>query len=111
MSVPSPTIGDFKIRRHYDERTKTWLFSVIDIIAALIEQTDFKKAQSYWTTLKNRLKNEGNESVTKCHQLKLEATDGKKYLTDVADKEQELCIKQKAILDDLKSFLMTLKSF
>jgi hypothetical protein len=61
---------NFKIRRHYDERTETWYFSVIDIIAALTEQMDFKKAQSYWTTLKNRLKKEGNESVTKCDKLR-----------------------------------------
>ncbi len=60
---------DFKIRRIYDEKKEVWYFSVIDIIAALIEQKDFKRAQSYWTTLKNRLKKEGNESVTKCDKL------------------------------------------
>lgn len=78
---------NFKIRRHYDEKTETWYFSVIDIIAALTEQTDFKKAQSYWTTLKNRLKKEGNESVTKCDKLKLLSSDGKYYKTDVASAE------------------------
>jgi len=77
----------FKIRRHYDEKKETWYFSVIDIVAALIEQTDFKKAQSYWTTLKNRLKKEGNQSVTKCDKLKLQSADGKFYKTDVADVE------------------------
>jgi DNA-damage-inducible protein D len=76
-----------KIRRHYDEKTETWFFSVVDIIAVLTEQHEHKKAQSYWTTLKNRLKAEGSEVVTKCDQLKLEASDGKKYLTDVADPE------------------------
>jgi hypothetical protein len=75
------------IRRLYDEQKETWYFSVIDIIAALTEQDDFKKAQSYWTTLKNRLKNEGNESVTKCDKLKLRSADGKFYRTDVADVE------------------------
>ena len=59
-----------KIRRFYDEKKETWYFSVIDIIASLTEQYDFKKAKSYWTTLKNRLKNEGSELVTKCDQLK-----------------------------------------
>src|SRR3990167_4552320 len=76
---------NFKIRRICDEKTETWYFSVIDIVAVLTEQHDFKKAQSYWTTLKNRLKNEGNESVTKCDKLKMQSTDGKFYKTDVAD--------------------------
>jgi len=60
---------------------------VIDIVAALIEQLDYKKAKSYWSTLKERLKKEGNESVTKCDQLKLQSADGKFYKTDVADVE------------------------
>ena len=76
-----------QIRRHWDEKNEKWYFSVIDIVAALIEQADFKKAQSYWTTLKNRLKEEGNESVTKCDKLKLQSADGKYYETDVADVE------------------------
>ncbi|MFZ2188201.1 MAG: BRO family protein [Candidatus Moraniibacteriota bacterium] len=78
---------NFRIRRHYDEKTEIWYFSVIDIVAALIEQTDFKKAKSYWTTLKNRLKSEGSEVVTKCDQLKMIAQDGKMRETDVADTE------------------------
>jgi hypothetical protein len=77
----------FKIRRHFDEKTENWYFSVIDIIAVLIDQTDFKKAQSYWTTLKSRLKKEGNESVTKCDKLKMQSSDGKLYLTDAANVE------------------------
>jgi len=77
----------YKIRRIYDEQKETWYFSVIDIVAALTEQDNFKKAQSYWTTLKNRLKQEGNESVTKCDKLKLQSADGKFYKTDVADVE------------------------
>jgi len=76
-----------KIRRHFDEKTETWYFSVIDIVGALTEQTDFKKAKSYWTTLKNRLKDEGSELVTKCDQLKLRSADGKFYKTDVANVE------------------------
>ncbi|MBU1680019.1 MAG: hypothetical protein KKD86_14410 [Bacteroidetes bacterium] len=75
----------FKIRRHYDEEKEKWYFSVIDIVAALIEQPDYQTARKYWNQLKKRLKKEGNESVTNCHQLKLFAADGKKYFTDVAD--------------------------
>lgn len=78
---------NFRVRRYYDEKTETWFFSVIDIVATLIEQRDFKKAQTYWTTLKNRLKKEGNQSVTKCDKLKLQSSDGKFYNTDVANVE------------------------
>ena len=75
----------YKIRRIYDEQKEEWYFSIIDIIAALTEQADFKKAKKNWTTLKNRLKNEGSELVTNCDQLKLLSADGKYYKTDVAD--------------------------
>lgn len=78
---------DYKIRRLYDEETETWYFSVVDIIQILTQQTDFQSARNYWKVLKNRLNKEGSESVTKCNQLKLEAADGKKYLTDVANTE------------------------
>lgn len=77
----------YKIRRHYDEKTETWYFSVVDIIQALIQQPDYQAARNYWKVLKNRLNKEGSESVTKCNRLKLEAADGKKYLTDVANPE------------------------
>lgn len=78
---------DYKIRRVYDEKNETWFFSVIDVIQALIQQPDFQAARNYWKVLKNRLNKEGSESVTKCNRLKLEASDGKKYLTDVATAE------------------------
>ena len=78
---------DYDIRRVYDEKTETWYFSVVDIIRALLQQPDFQTARNYWKVLKNRLNKEGNESVTKCNRLKLEAADGKKYLTDVASPE------------------------
>jgi DNA-damage-inducible protein D len=76
-----------QIRRYYDEQKETWYFSVIDIIQVLIQQPDYQTARKYWNKLKERLKKEGSESVTNCHQLKMEAADGKKYLTDVADPE------------------------
>jgi len=78
---------NFKIRRIYDEKNERWYFSVIDIVAALTDQRDFKRAKSYWTTLKNRLKGEGSEVITKCDQLKMIAQDGKMRETDVAHVE------------------------
>jgi len=78
---------NYKIRRIYDEESETWFFSVVDIIAALIQQPDYQAARNYWKVLKNRLKKEESESVTKCNRLKLEAADGKRYLTDVASPE------------------------
>ncbi len=76
-----------KIRRCWDEKKEKWYFSIIDIVQILTDQADFKRAKSYWTTLKNRLKNEGSELVTKCDQLKMQSADGKYYATDVADTE------------------------
>ena len=75
------------IRRLYDDKTETWYFSVVDILQVLLQQPDFQTARKYWNKLKERLNKESSQSVTKCHQLKLEAADGKKYLTDVADPE------------------------
>ena len=86
----------FKVRKHFDEEKQKWFFSVIDIVAILTEQTDYKKAKSYWSTLKERLVKEGSELVTNCEQLngqlvtncdqlKMMASDGKFYKTDVAD--------------------------
>jgi hypothetical protein len=78
---------NFKIRRVYDEKAEVWYFSVVDVIAALLQQTDHQAARKYWNKLKERLKGEGSQSVTNCHQLKLESADGKRYATDVADPE------------------------
>lgn len=85
---------DYEIRRIYDEETEIWYFSVIDIIQILTEQSNYQTARKYWNKLKERLKKEGNESVTNCHRLKLEASDGKKYLTDVANSETLLRLVQ-----------------
>ena len=76
-----------QIRRHWDDEKELWYFSIVDVVAILTGQPDHKRAQSYWTTLKNRLKEEGSEVVTKCDQLKMQASDGKYYLTDAADTE------------------------
>jgi len=84
----------FKIRRSYDKATESWYFSVVDIIAVLIQQPDYQTARKYWNKLKERLRKEGSQSVTNCHQLKLEAADGKKYSTDVASTETLLRIIQ-----------------
>ncbi len=77
----------YKIRRHYDEKTGTWFFSVVDIIQVLIQQPDFQAARNYWKVLKNRLNKEGSETVTKCNRLKMVAEDGKLRFTDVANVE------------------------
>ena len=84
----------YKIRRLYDEKTETWWFSVVDIIQVLTQQPDYQTARKYWNKLKERLGKEGNQSVTNCHQLKLEAADGKSYLTDVATAETLLRLVQ-----------------
>lgn len=78
---------NYKIRRIYDEKSETWYFSVVDIIAALVQQPDYQTARKYWNKLKERLKAEGSQTVTNCHQLKMIAEDGKMRLTDVADPE------------------------
>ena len=74
-----------RIRHIYDEEKEIYYFSVVDIIAILIEK-DYQSARKYWNKLAQRLREEGSEqTVTNCHQLKLESSDGKKYKTDVAD--------------------------
>lgn len=73
-----------EIRRHWDEKREKWYFSVVDIIRIL---TGSNTPRNYWKVLKNRLKKEGSQSVTKCNQLRLLARDGKYYFTDVADVE------------------------
>ena len=76
-----------EIRKIWDDEHEKWYFSVVDIVTVLTNQSEHRKAQSYWTTLKNRLKNEGSEVVTKCDQLRFLAKDGKYYQTDAADTE------------------------
>jgi len=74
---------DKRIRTAWNEETEEWYFSVVDVVSVLTDSTDGRK---YWNKLKQRLKEEGNELVTICHQLKLKSPkDGKRYNTDVAD--------------------------
>lgn len=81
---------DSKVRTIWNEDEEKWYFSIIDVVAILTDQDDFQKARKYWNKLKERLLIEGNETVTNCHQLKMEASDGKMRMTDVADTEQLL---------------------
>jgi len=83
-----------EIRRHYDEATETWWFSVVDIVQVLTQQPDFQTARKYWNKLKERLNKEGSQLVTNCHRLKMRAGDGKQRLTDVATAETLLRLVQ-----------------
>ncbi len=76
-----------KIRSQWDAEKETWYFSIVDVIAVLTESPN---PQVYWRVMKKRLLAEGNETVTNCNALKMEAPDGKMRLTDVADTEQLL---------------------
>ena len=79
---------DRKIRTVWDDQEEKWYFSIVDVVGVLTYQPDIEHARNYWKVLKHRLKKEGNESVTNCNRLKLRASDGKSYKTDVADTEQ-----------------------
>ena len=76
-----------KVRTHWDEKEDKWYFSITDVVAVLTLSID---PLAYWRKLKERLKKEGNETVTNCHGLKMQAADGKMRMTDVADTEQLL---------------------
>lgn len=82
---------DKKVRTHWDAEREEWYFSVVDVIAVLTDSID---SSAYWRKLKQRLKTEGNETVTNCHGLKMLAADGKMRLTDIADTKQLLRIIQ-----------------
>lgn len=74
-----------KVRTIWDDKEEKWYFSIVDVVAVL---TDSPNPRKYWSVLKTRLKKEGSELTTNCSQLKMQAADGKKYLTDVANTEQ-----------------------
>lgn len=76
-----------KVRTLWDDQQEEWYFSIVDVVAVLTDN-DYQAARNYWKVLKNRLKKEGNETVTNCNQLKMRSYDGKMRLTDVATTEQ-----------------------
>lgn len=76
-----------RVRTAWDTDAEKWWFSVVDVVSVLTD-SDYQTARKYWKVLKGRLAKEGNQSVTNCYQLKMESSDGKRYLTDVADTEQ-----------------------
>ena len=83
-----------RIRTAWDEEKEEWYFSIVDVVGALIEATDYDAARNYWKVTKHRMIKEGNELVTNCNQLKLKSADGKRRLTDVATTEELLRIIQ-----------------
>lgn len=78
---------DRKVRAVWDDEQEKWYFAIVDVVSILTDN-EYQTARKYWNKLKQRLVEEGNETVTNCHQLKLRAADGKMRLTDVADTEQ-----------------------
>lgn len=76
-----------QVRSVWDQERESWFFSIVDVVAVLTDSTD---ATAYWRKLKQRLKADGNETVTNCHGLKMQAVDEKIRVTDVADTEQLL---------------------
>jgi DNA-damage-inducible protein D len=79
---------DKNVRSHYDAEKEIWFFSIVDIVGILTDQPTVERARNYWKVLKSRLLKEGNETVTNCNQLKMEAEDGKMRTTDVGNVEQ-----------------------
>lgn len=82
---------DQQIRSAWDGENEEWYFSIVDVVGVLTESKDFDTARKYWNKVKQRMKEEGNELVTNCHQLKMKSPkDGKRYQVDVATTEQLL---------------------
>jgi len=97
-----------EVRAQWDEQEQKWWFSVVDVVGILTEQVDVQGARNYWKVLKHRLLKEGNQLVTDCNQLKMQAHDGKMRLTDVADTEQILRIIQSIPSKKAESFKLWL---
>jgi BRO family protein len=92
---------DKKVRVEWNNNQEKWYFSIVDVISVLTKSVN---PQAYWRKLKERLKKEGNETVTNCHGLKMKAADGKMRMTDVADTEQLLRLIQSIPSPNAKPF-------
>ncbi|MCK5538477.1 MAG: hypothetical protein KAI79_16745, partial [Bacteroidales bacterium] len=79
-----------QVRTHWNDEEEKWYFSIVDVIGILTDQPRYQGGRNYWKVLKHRLLKEGDETVTNCNQLKMQAPDGKMRKTDVADTEQLL---------------------
>jgi len=99
---------DKRIRTAWDEENEEWLLSIVDVIGLLTDQPTQRGSTLYWGKLKQRLKEEGSELLTKCQQLKMKAADGKRYNTDVANTEQLLRIIQSVPSPKAEPFKMWL---
>jgi len=75
--------GEKRIRTAWNQEEEKWYFSIVDVCEVLTDSKDYLTARKYWNKLKQRLIEEGNETVTNCHQLKLRAADGKMRQTEV----------------------------
>ena len=95
---------DQKISVAWDAEREKWYFSVVDVVGVLTDSPDYNTGRKYWNKLKQRLKEEGSELVTNCHQLKMRAAEGKNRLTDAADTEQ-LLMSMQDWLDETDRFL------
>ena len=85
---------DSKIRAEWNEQEQDWYFSIVDVVNILTDQPTQRGASNYWAKLKERMKSEGNELLTICQQLKMQAEDGKMRLTDAANSKGILRIIQ-----------------
>ena len=108
MSLKIQLFENQRIRTAWDEEKEEWYFSIVDVVTVLTESGDYNTGRKYWNKLKQRLKAEGSELVTNCHQLKMKATDGKRRLNYVANTEQLLRIIQSVPSKKAEPFKMWL---
>lgn len=103
MKISIRFFNDYEIRAIWDDEHVNWRFSVLDIVGALNEETNYSKTRNYWKYLKAKLKKENNQLVSDTTQLKLTAADGKKYNTDTLD--------SKGVVELAKQFLFACLNF